>query len=65
MLGTYREAEAKQHGCERLYLSGGLWRLLRGAVRLVTLGAIDPDATELIAVFRKPASGAPAHDTAS
>ena len=64
MLGTY-EADKQQGVRERLYLSGGLWRLLRGAVRLVTLGAIDPDATELIAVFRKPASGAPAHDTAS
>jgi SAM-dependent methyltransferase len=63
MLGTY-EADKQQGIRERLHLRGGVWRVLRGGVRLVTLGAIDPDATELIAVFRKPPP-APAHDTAS
>jgi SAM-dependent methyltransferase len=53
MLGTY-EADKQQGIRERLHLQGRLWRILRGGVRLVTLGAIDPDATELIAVFRQP-----------
>lgn len=53
MLGTY-EADKQQGIRERLHLEGRLWRVLSRGVRLVTLGAVDPAATELIAVFRQP-----------
>jgi SAM-dependent methyltransferase len=53
MLGTY-EADKQQGIRESLHLDGRLWRGLRGAVRLLTLRTVDPVATELIAVFRKP-----------
>jgi SAM-dependent methyltransferase len=53
MCGTY-EADKQQMVRSRVKLTGRIWGLVRGLVRLVTLGYVDPEATELIFVMRKP-----------
>jgi SAM-dependent methyltransferase len=53
MCGTY-EADKQQMVRAKAKLTGRLWRLARGLVRIVTLGNVDPEATELIFVMRKP-----------
>jgi len=55
MCGTY-EADKQQFVRSKLRLRGLPWRLVRGLVRIVTLGYVDPEATELIFVMRKPAA---------
>ncbi len=52
MCGTY-EADKQQLVRSKVKLGGGLWRLLRGLIRIATLGYVDPEATELIFVMRK------------
>jgi SAM-dependent methyltransferase len=54
MCGTY-EADKQQLVRSKLRLRGRPWRLLRALVRIATLGYVDPEATELIFVMRKPA----------
>jgi SAM-dependent methyltransferase len=54
MCGTY-EADKQQFVRGKVRLRGLPWRLVRGLVRVVTLGYVDPEATELIFVMRRPA----------
>jgi SAM-dependent methyltransferase len=53
MCGTY-EADKQEDVRSKVKLTGRPWRLVRGAVRLLTLGYVDPEATELIVVMRRP-----------
>ncbi len=53
MCGTY-EADKQQLVRSKVRLRGAPWRLVRGLIRIVTLGYVDPEATELIFVMRKP-----------
>jgi SAM-dependent methyltransferase len=55
MCGTY-EADKQQMVRSRAKLTGRFWRFTRRLIRLVTLGYVDPEATELIFVMRKPAA---------
>jgi SAM-dependent methyltransferase len=55
MLGTY-EADKQENVRSKVKLTGVRWRVVRALVRALTLGYVDPEATELIAVFRKPAA---------
>lgn len=54
MCGTY-EADKQQLVRSKVRLRGLPWRLVRGLVRILSLGYVDPEATELIFVMRKPA----------
>lgn len=53
MCGTY-EADKQQFVRGKARLTGRPWRLVRNLIRLATLGYVDPEATELIFVMRKP-----------
>jgi SAM-dependent methyltransferase len=53
MCGTY-EADKQQLVRSKVKLGGRPWRLVRGLIRIATLGYVDPEATELIFVMRKP-----------
>lgn len=55
MCGTY-EADKQENVRRKVGLKGPVWRVARGLVRVVTLGFVDPEATELIFVMRKPAA---------
>jgi 2-polyprenyl-3-methyl-5-hydroxy-6-metoxy-1,4-benzoquinol methylase len=55
MCGTY-EADKQENVRKKVKLTGVAWRLARGFVRIVTFGYVDPEATELIFVMRKPAA---------
>lgn len=54
MCGTY-EADKQQVVRSRAKLTGRIWGFVRGLVRVATFGYVDPEATELIFVMRKPA----------
>ena len=49
------EADKQEMVRRRLRLTGLLWRVVRRLVRVASLGYVDPEATELIFVMRKPA----------
>lgn len=48
------EADKQTNVRARYRLTGRLWRVIRRVATGITLGRIDPEATELIAVFRRP-----------
>lgn len=52
MFAAY-EADKQANVRARYRVTGRLWRVLRGMMKTLSLGRIDPEATELIAVFRK------------
>lgn len=58
MFGTW-EAD-KQSGVRRRYrLTGRRWRLIHRAVKTLSFGRLDLEATELVAVFRRPVEDQP------
>lgn len=52
MFAAY-EADKQANVRARYRVTGRLWRVVRRFVTGVTLGRVDPEATELIAVFRR------------
>lgn len=52
MFAAY-EADKQANVRVRYHVTGRIWRVIRGIMTTLSLGRIDPEATELIAVFRK------------